>query len=129
MMEFGLSEKTLAIIRQILLESQSVEKAILYGSRAKGNYKRGSDIDLTLIGVDLDYGVLSDIAEKLYESPIPYKVDLSLFDKIDNQNLREHIERVGKVFYQRDDAHDSGIVIKQNWQTEKLGKVITIENE
>ena len=100
-MEFGLSEQTCATIRKILDQHPMIEKAVIYGSRAKGNYKNGSDIDLTLMGNALDYKTLSAVAWALDESLIPYTVDLSLFEKIENPALREHIERVGKVFYER----------------------------
>lgn len=100
-MPFGLPEKTLCTIQEILSHYPAVETAIIYGSRAKGNYKRGSDIDLTLTGDSLDYRTLFDIGDALDESSIPYTVDLSLLDRIDNQNLREHIERVGVTFYTR----------------------------
>jgi predicted nucleotidyltransferase len=69
--------------------------------RAKVNYRPGSDIDLTLIGNQLDYRLLGEIAAKLEESPIPYQVDLSLWSQLDHAGLREHIERVGVVFYER----------------------------
>ncbi len=101
--EFGLPASTLSCIRRILAANPHVEKAILYGSRAKGNYKPGSDIDLTLLGAELGYPDLAGIAAQLEESPIPYLVDLSLFAHIDNPNLTEHIARVGVVFYQRAD--------------------------
>ena len=100
-MEFGLSEQTCATIRKILDQHPMIDKAVIYGSRAKGNYKNGSDIDLTLMGNALDYKTLSAVAWALDESLIPYTVDLSLFEKIENPALREHIERVGKVFYER----------------------------
>jgi len=99
---FGLPDKTIAVIRRILADHPSVKTAILYGSRAKGNYKNGSDIDLTLIGDALDNHLLGKIAGQLDEAPIPYQIDLSLLDRIDNQNLLEHIQRVGVVFYERD---------------------------
>ncbi|MBI4742955.1 MAG: nucleotidyltransferase domain-containing protein [Betaproteobacteria bacterium] len=108
MMEFGLSETTCATIRQILDQHPEVEKAVIYGSRAKGNYKNGSDIDLTLLGDALDYKVLSAVAWALDDSPIPYTVDLSLFEKIENPALCEHIERVGKVFFERGGAGEIG---------------------
>ena len=104
MPDFGLPDKTLATIRQILAESPAVEKAILYGSRAKGNYRPGSDIDLTLVGDQLDLRILGDIATRLEESPIPYFVDVSLWKQLNHAGLREHIERVGVIFYQRVDA-------------------------
>lgn len=99
---FGLPDTTLTVIREILADFPAVEKAILYGSRAKGNFKLGSDIDLTLMGGSLDYNVLGKIAARLEESSIPYQVDLSLWDRLDHPKLREHIERVGVVFYERE---------------------------
>jgi predicted nucleotidyltransferase len=99
--DFGLSDATLAVIHGILAEFPAVEKAILYGSRAMGKYRNGSDIDLTLLGAGLDARVLGQIAGRLEESPIPYQVDLSLWDQIDHPGLREHIQRVGVVFYER----------------------------
>lgn len=104
MPEFGLPDKTIAIIRQILADFQAVKMVVIYGSRAKGNYKPGSDIDLTLYGEGLDLRMLGEISAKLDESAIPYKVDLSIFDRLGHAGLREHIERVGVVFYQREDA-------------------------
>jgi len=74
---------------------------VLYGSRAKGTYRPGSDIDLTLFGDALDLDTLGQIATRLEESPIPYQVDLSIYGLIEHASLREHIERAGKVFYQR----------------------------
>ncbi len=100
-MEFGLPETNCATIRQILAQHPQIEKAVIYGSRAKGNYKTGSDIDLSLMGDALDHQLLSAVAWALDESLIPHTVDLSLFEKIENPALRRHIERVGKVFYER----------------------------
>ncbi len=101
MAEFGLPETTTGTIRRILAEVPTVERAVIYGSRAKGNYRPGSDIDLTLFGPDLDLDILGQIAARLDESPIPYQVDLSIFDRLDHAELRAHIERVGKLFYER----------------------------
>ncbi len=105
--EFGLPERTLTCIRTILAEHPAIERAILYGSRAKGSYKNGSDIDLTLIGAGLDLSTQFAVAGALDDAPIPYTVDLSIFTQISNPNLVEHIERVGKVFYQRRDQGQS----------------------
>lgn len=100
-MTFGLSETTCATICNILKQYPKIEKAVIYGSRAKGNYQNGSDIDLTLLGEGLDYKLLTTVAGALDDSLIPYTVDLSIFAYIDNPNLIEHIQRVGKVFYQQ----------------------------
>lgn len=99
---FGLTDKTITTIRQIFAEFPKVEKAILYGSRAKGNYKHGSDIDMTLAGEMLDINTLGSIANRFDESSIPYQVDLSILDQLKHAGLRAHIERVGVVFYDRE---------------------------
>lgn len=101
MSSFGLSEKTLATVCAILADYPEIEQAILYGSRAKGSYSKGSDIDLTLIGDQLDHRLLARIAGRLEDSPIPYQVDLSLRSAIDNPNLLAHIDRAGVVIYRR----------------------------
>ncbi|MGE5440591.1 MAG: nucleotidyltransferase family protein [Bacteroidota bacterium] len=77
----------------------SVKKAILYGSRAKGNFKNGSDIDLTLEGDELELDTLLKILNELDELDLPYKIDLSIYSAISNNDLLEHINRVGITFY------------------------------
>lgn len=104
--EFGLPCATLETIRRILGGFTAVNKAVIYGSRVKGTYRPGSDIDLTLFGKELNLDTLGQIATCLYESPIPYQVDLSIFEQIEHADLREHIERVGKLFYQRSEFVD-----------------------
>jgi predicted nucleotidyltransferase len=98
-MNFGLKTDTIHAIQEVLAKYPDVEKAILYGSRAKGNYRNGSDIDLTLTGEKLNLNTLQKIENELDELFLPYKIDLSLHKQIQNAELLEHIERVGKVFY------------------------------
>ena len=98
--EFGLPPATLETIRRILAEVPAVKRAVIYGSRAKGTHRPGSDIDLTLFGNGLDLDTLGKIATRLDESPIPYQVDLSIFELIEHEGLREHIERVGQPLYE-----------------------------
>jgi predicted nucleotidyltransferase len=101
MTEFGLSEYSMATIHAIFKKYDVIEKAVIYGSRAKGNYKQGSDIDLTLFGEYLTTDHLMCIAGDLDNSMLPYMVDISVFDQLDNLSLRDHIQRVGIVFYER----------------------------
>ncbi len=103
---FGLPATTLETIRRILAAFPNVEKAVIYGSRAKGTHRPGSDIDLTLFGDALDHDALGKIATLLHESPIPYQIDLSIFEQIEHAGLRAHIERAGMLFYQSGTAPD-----------------------
>ncbi|MCX8496073.1 MAG: nucleotidyltransferase domain-containing protein [Akkermansiaceae bacterium] len=98
---FGLSETTVEKIGSVLAKHPEVDSAILYGSRAKGNYKLGSDIDLTLVGSGLVYRDLLNIMDELDDLLLPYTIDLSILEMIDHAGLREHIERVGQEFYRR----------------------------
>ncbi|MDA9231017.1 nucleotidyltransferase domain-containing protein [Rickettsiales bacterium] len=100
MSNFGLSESNIKIILEILRKYQLIEKVVIYGSRAKGNYKDGSDIDLVIFGDNLD-NYLSKISSDFDDSLLPYKIDLSIFSDINNESLRDHIKRVGKVFYKK----------------------------
>jgi len=98
---WGLACEDIEKIRTTLAEYPLVEKAILYGSRAKGNYRASSDIDLTLVGCALHYDALLAIASDLDELLLPYTFDLSLWHQIDNKKLKDHIQRVGQSFYIR----------------------------
>jgi|SRR5690606_37636301 len=98
---FGLKPHTIQAIQQVFLQYPALKKAVLYGSRAKGNYRNGSDIDLTLEGESLDLTTLQKIENDLDELMLPYKMDISLLKHIRNAELREHINRVGVVFYDR----------------------------
>lgn len=94
----GLSEKDIESIQETLRKYPKITEAILYGSRAMGNYRPGSDIDLTLSGADLSHQDLLDIELALDDLLLPYKIDLSLLHQLDNPQLIKHIARVGKSF-------------------------------
>lgn len=104
--KFGLREQTISAIQQVFASFQQVSQVIIYGSRAKGTFKPGSDIDLTLIAANeakLDLTIQFKIEEALEELMLPYQFDLSIMENIDNPNLLEHINRVGQVFFLREE--------------------------
>lgn len=90
----GISQNALDKIKAVLFSVQGVEQVILYGSRAKGNYKEGSDIDLTIKG-NLTFDDLVKLSISLDDLNLPWKIDLSLYSQIKNEKLLEHIDRVG----------------------------------
>ena len=100
-MRYGLSEQTIEKICSVFANHPAIDKAVLYGSRAKGNFKPGSDIDLSLHGAGVSLKELGDIDCELDDLLLPYTIDLLIFDDLDHAELREHIERVGVIFYQR----------------------------
>jgi type I restriction enzyme S subunit len=121
-MKYGLGEPVIKKICAVFARFPAIEKAVLYGSRAKGNYKDGSDIDLTLYGDALTAQDLANIADALDELLLPYMFDLSLYADLDHAKLRDHIERVGVVFYARKDA------VKNKWSIKKMTEVAAIVN-
>jgi predicted nucleotidyltransferase len=95
-MQYGLSENIVIKINEVLKQFPAVEKAVIYGSRAKGNFKSSSDIDIALKG-KIDLQVLSRITLKLDDLLLPYKFDLSIYNHIANSALIDHIDRIGKT--------------------------------
>ena len=103
-MAFGLGNSTIKKIEGCLNKNPKIEKAILYGSRAKGNYRNGSDIDLVLIGAQLKFEDLALLENEIDDMLLPYKFDLSIYHQINNDELIEHIKRVGKTFFERPES-------------------------
>ncbi len=98
-MQYGLSKKQLEDINSVFGRFPEIELAIIYGSRVKGNYKPSSDIDITLKGKQLNLSSLSRIDTALDDLLFPNKFDISVYHQIDNLELLDHIERVGKICY------------------------------
>ncbi len=99
---YGLSDNEFDEMTAIFSKCKNLEKVILYGSRAKGNYKKFSDVDITLEGDNLTLADLFQIQDLLYESDLPYMYDVSIFSKITNPDLIDHIRRRGVVIWERE---------------------------
>lgn len=98
--QFGLKPEVVEAISNVLAQFDCITEAIIYGSRAKGSYKVGSDIDLTLkTQGELPKSLLLTIDSALDDLDLPYTFDLSLLQQINNENLLDHIKRVGVVFF------------------------------
>ncbi len=98
-MDFGLKEETIGRINSIFARHPQIKEAILYGSRAKGNFKKGSDIDLALKGTKLNLALINKISLEIDDLLLPYSFDLSILSQISNPDLIDHIKRRGLLFY------------------------------
>lgn len=98
---FGLKESTIARINELFAAVAEIDRVIIYGSRALGTYRNGSDIDLAIQGKAVTHDHLLRLETSLDDLLLPYTIDLSLFHQLNNPDLRDHIERVGVVFYER----------------------------
>ncbi len=95
-MRHGLTEEDLATIRRVVRQFPAVEQVLLFGSRAKGNYKPGSDVDLAIKGPNIDYETSARLAEMLNEETLlPYFFDVVHYDSLAEPRLVQHIDRVG----------------------------------
>lgn len=100
--KFGLKQTDLAVIVSLLEKHSSVESALIFGSRAKGNFQNGSDVDIAIKGKQLNFDIVNQISYWLNEeSLMPYKFDILNYHTINNQDLIEHIDRAGIEFYRR----------------------------
>lgn len=101
MPKFGFSTLDEQELTQILQKYPEVEQAVIFGSRALGNYREGSDVDLTLKGQLLTSQIANQIWNDLHSSNLPYLFDLSIYHQLTAPNFIEHIDREGQIFYQR----------------------------
>lgn len=100
--KFGLKQTDLNAVISILEKYSDIESAVIFGSRAKGNYKNGSDVDIAVKGKSLNFDLINQISYLLNEeSLMPYKFDILNYHTIDNQDLLEHIDRAGIEFYSK----------------------------
>ncbi|WP_319559813.1 nucleotidyltransferase domain-containing protein [Marispirochaeta sp.] len=91
----GLQDAEVKRILAVFRRNPKIREILLFGSRAKGNYQKGSDIDIALSADGLGIGELLQIKSQLDDLMLPYKIDVVVYEDIQNRNLREHIDRVG----------------------------------
>jgi predicted nucleotidyltransferase len=95
----GLPEHVIEKILTVFKQHPQIKHVFLYGSRAIGTYRTGSDIDLCIEGETLDFNNLLHIETQLDDLLLPWNIDLSLKHQIDNPELLHHIQEHGIVFY------------------------------
>jgi predicted nucleotidyltransferase len=95
-MKYGLSPNVIKQITEVISQFPQVEETIIYGSRAKGNYKPSSDVDFTLKGNNLTLQQLNKVAIMLDDLLLPQKFDVSIYQHISNPDLLDQIARVGQ---------------------------------
>lgn len=101
--EFGISQETLQKLREIFSRQRKIKSAIIYGSRVKGNFTAGSDIDVTIIAPYMTFSEYLYLLSEIEELNIPQKIDLTKYELLED-NIKEHIKRVGREIYQREES-------------------------
>jgi predicted nucleotidyltransferase len=99
---FGLRSDDIAAMIAIVAQQPEIEQALIFGSRAKGNYKNGSDVDIALKGQNFNLEIVNRVGYQLNEETImPYKFDVLHYQTVNNSALIEHIDQVGIEFYRK----------------------------
>jgi uncharacterized protein len=100
---FGLNQRECGLLAAVFRRHPEIEEVRVFGSRAKGNNESSSDIDLALWG-NINSQLLAHLAGELDELPLPYRFDLSIYDRVHNRDLKDHIDRVGRTLYRRESS-------------------------
>lgn len=98
-MRFGIENSVWDEIIEVLRKYPEVDRLVLFGSRAMGNFKFNSDIDLALFSNGMKFRRFLDLNADLDELGLLYRIDLIDFNKITNEELKSHIERAGLILY------------------------------
>ena len=98
----GVKEQSHKLIIDTLKKYPEIEKAVVFGSRAMGNHKNGSDIDLAIYGNILESVKIRISSELNEEKPLPYHFDVVAYDNTDNKELKDHIDKFGKAIYTKE---------------------------
>ena len=98
---YGLEVEVIDNILSKLTSNPKISKIILFGSRAKGTFRAGSDVDLALVGSELNLDDILNASLEVETLLLPYKFDFVLYHRIKESELTEHIDRVGVVLFER----------------------------
>ena len=99
-MKYGLTSQELDSILNVFEKTPEVEKAVLFGSRAKGNFRPGSDVDIVVFGKN-SFDKFLTLIINLDELDLLQVIDLIKYERIEDNKVIEHIKRFGKVLYER----------------------------
>jgi len=100
---YGITDNSYSLILETIANLPGIEKAVIFGSRAMGNSKKGSDIDLAIFGPDIGFDMIARLQSILNQQlPIPYHVDVVHFDTVENKELQNHINEEGIEIWPRD---------------------------
>lgn len=112
MEQFGLSNDALSKIKAVFANHSEIDSVILYGSRAKGTFRPFSDIDITVVGDNLSKNLITMLIFEIDDLLLPYMFDISIYSKISNPDVVDHIKRVGVSIYIRG---ESSLVPTNEW--------------
>jgi predicted nucleotidyltransferase len=99
--DYGLPKSDFDALITELKKNRKIDEVLLFGSRAKGTFHNGSDIDIALKGKNLGLQDILDINIEIEKLLLPWKLDLVIFSRIKEPALTEHINRIGIILYKK----------------------------
>ena len=118
-MPFRLKDKDIECIKNVLKQNAKITEAIIFGSRAMGTERLGSDIDIALKGNAITLSDINKLTIKLDDKSLAYDFDFIIYNEIKTPELTEHINKHGILFYEKE-------ILPSNWKTYKLGELVEI---
>lgn len=100
-LETGIGNEIMTSLIKVFKSTPNLDEVIVFGSRAKGNYSEGSDIDLAIKGKNITIETVLGLMSEIDRLDLLYKVEIQNYDAISNDDLREHIDRAGKTLWRR----------------------------
>lgn len=96
-MKFGIPDQSLQLIKNTIAQFPQIKQASIFGSRSLGNYRHGSDIDISIVGEEIDYHIVSKLSRVLNEElPLPYYFDIIDYSHLTHKDLKKHINDYGQ---------------------------------
>lgn len=99
--KFGLTQKQFQLMINTISSFNEIEKVLIFGSRAKGNFRSASDVDLTVFGQKISRTTVNRLSSALDDLPLPFMFDVLDYNQLKNESLKEEIDEQGKVFFER----------------------------
>lgn len=104
-MKYGLKERDVKNIFYAIKRFSEIETVFVFGSRAIGNYKKGSDVDIAIKGANITNNIVIKLSTILNEElALPYYFDVINYKTIENVNLKKHIDNIGKILYRKQET-------------------------
>lgn len=100
--KMGINLKLLEEIKSILVKNSKIDKTVIFGSRARGDYKKTSDIDICIYSKTIDHMDINLIEDQLKQLNTVLDFDVIHFESISKKSLKDNIERDGVEIYVKD---------------------------
>ena len=99
MTRYGIKDEEWGLLQEVLARFPHIERAVLFGSRAKGTSKPFSDVDIALVGQGVTLDDVLGLKDEVDDLLLPYEFDFCIYDRLRNADLCDHITRCGVEIY------------------------------